>query len=156
LPRYLVKAAEPLNENPIEISPLPPFFLDKATRFPLRLYFSSQRKEVCAPSSSCHSQHVLSECCCAHVLFLTLDLCVVSMRVRKPERAGRLAAADRQRPCLCAETTLFHPQCATRLHSHQRRCPPRTATSTLMSSSWLSYQVKLCATKAGSVPPNNQ
>jgi len=44
-PRYLVKAAEPLNENPIEISPLPPFFLDKATRFPLRLYFSSQRKE---------------------------------------------------------------------------------------------------------------
>lgn len=45
LPRYLVKAAEPLNENPIEISPLPPFFLDKATRFPLRLYFSSQRKE---------------------------------------------------------------------------------------------------------------
>jgi len=49
LPRYLVKAAEPLNENPIEISPLPPFFLDKATRFPLRLYFSSQRKEVRAP-----------------------------------------------------------------------------------------------------------
>jgi hypothetical protein len=64
-PRYLVKAAEPLNENPIEISPLPPFFLDKATRFPLRLYFSSQRKEV--HGEAIHAPRVVSIVSCRTV-----------------------------------------------------------------------------------------